>query len=71
MKMMSYSIIPQILIIIPIIIFFRWLGLIFAYITPDKITPIYLFGWRPGWLAVYIITGIIWGIIVRKLIKVY
>lgn len=30
-----------------------------------------IFGWRPGWLGIYIISSLIFSIVLRKLLKVY
>jgi uncharacterized membrane protein (DUF106 family) len=71
MKLMSFSVVPQLLTIIPIIIFFRWLGIILGGILPSEIIPFSIFGWRPGFFAIYIIAAILWSVLLRKFIKVY
>ena len=43
-------------------------------INYNKLKPLgdlSLFGWQPGWLAIYIISSIVFSLVLRKLLKVY
>ena len=71
MQVLSYTIVPNLITIMPLFIFFGWLRFVFQNITPIELSPIFIFGWRPGWFAIYFISAILWSILLRKLIKVY
>lgn len=36
-----------------------------------KPLPVSIFGWQPGWLAIYIIASVIFSIVIRKLLKIH
>jgi uncharacterized membrane protein (DUF106 family) len=72
MKYMKQSFKPMLYTFLPIIIFFGWLKSL--YPTGDIINfgfNIPLFGMGLGWLGTYIISSIIFSLIIRKLFKIH
>lgn len=73
MKYMKLSFRPIIFTSIPIIIIFNWIRTLYPA-DLDLITfpfPIPLFGIGLGWLGTYILSSIIFSIIIRKIFKIY
>lgn len=63
LKMMKYSIKPMLITFIPLIIIFGWLRLTY--------TPLGKLIFGLSWFWIYLISAIVFSMIIRKLLKIY
>lgn len=68
MIMMKHSFTSTFITILPIFILFSWLN---QHLNSDKILPLFIFGWKLGWLGSYILFALIFSTLLRKILKVY